>query len=211
MSDAPPPRSTGTRDPFTVGGPGDPRDAVDAPDAPGTGAPGTGAPGTSVGDPLTPLEDALLARARATADALLAEAWEEAARVRQEAQDEAAAVATDARARGEEDARAVLAFERSQARRAARDVVLRAQRDAHESLRRAATDAVRTMLEDPGAHAALVDLVLHRLGPGGTVTDHPDGGVVGTDPGGRTVDASVPALVASALADLDLEQLWSPA
>lgn len=161
-------------------------------------------------DPLAPLEDALLARARAEADAVLAAAWEEAARVRREAQEEATALADDARARGEEDARAVLAFERSHARRAARDVVLQAQRDAHESLRRAAVEAVRARLTDPRTAAALAGLVRSRLGPEGTVTEHPAGGVVGTAPDGRTVDASVPVLVASALADLDLEQLWSP-
>lgn len=168
-------------------------------------------PGTSgPQDPLAPLEEALLARARAEADAILAAAWEEAARVRSEAQEEAAEIADDARARGEEDARAVLAFERSHARRVARDVVLQAQRDAHESLRRAAVDAVRARLADPRAAAALAELVRSRLGPGGTVAAHPRGGVVGTAPDGRTVDASVPALVATVLADLDLEQLWSP-
>jgi hypothetical protein len=42
------------------------------------------------------------------------------------------------------------------------------------------------------------------------VSDTDDGGLFAQAPDGRSIDASIGTLVDSALADLDLEPLWTP-
>ena len=114
----------------------------------------------------------------------------------------------EARARGLDDARALLAVERARGRLVARNFVLNAQRASYDELSRAARTAVRDLLEEPTERDRLATLLRGQLGDGVIIRDHPEGGLVAEGPDGRTIDASVPALVEQAVADLDLEQLW---
>jgi hypothetical protein len=118
-------------------------------------------------------------------------------------------VLASARSRGAAEADAVLALQRARERRAARAVVLAAQRAAATELREHAREAVRALLESPGAAEGLAAAVRRRLGPGAVLREHPSGGIVGDTPDGRRVDASVDDLVDGALARLDLERLWT--
>ena len=70
--------------------------------------------------------------------------------------------------------------------------------------------AVGSLREDPATRTRLEAVVRRRLGdPDATVVPPPDGGLVGETADGRRVDASVAALVDAALAETDLEQLWT--
>lgn len=159
---------------------------------------------------LEPLRAALLARARADADNQRAAAEDAGRRVVEAAQREADAALDEARSRGEADAAGLLAVERAQARRTARAVVLAAQRAAYDELCRQARAAVADLLADPDRHRRLAVTVRERLGDGAIVRDDPAGGVVAESPDGRRIDASVDALVGTAMGELDLEQLWAP-
>ena len=158
---------------------------------------------------LEPLRAALFARARAEADRVRAAADHDARQVLDAARAEAEALLADARARGSADAAALDAVEVARRRRAARSVVLGAQRAAYDELRSRACAAVQVLLADPARRARLADVARGRLGDRAIVRDAPDGGVVAQTPDGRSLDASVAALVDGALEDLDLEQLWA--
>ncbi|WP_346113884.1 hypothetical protein, partial [Nonomuraea maheshkhaliensis] len=99
--------------------------------------------------------------------------------------------------------------DRVEGRREARRLVLSARRDALEELRSRAGSAVRDLRGDRALLHRLRDLVRDRLGAGATVTEHPDGGIVGQAPG-RRVDAGLPALAARAIDELgaEVERLW---
>ena len=103
----------------------------------------------------------------------------------------------------------MLAAEETALRRTARGVVLAAQRDAWERLRRESRVAVRALLEEPGIRDGLAALLHTRL-PGGSVRDTEDGGLLAEADDGRSVDASVEALVDRVLPGMDGERLWSP-
>jgi vacuolar-type H+-ATPase subunit E/Vma4 len=159
---------------------------------------------------LEPLRQALLDGARAEAERLRGDAHREGARAVAEARAEADALIEAARAKGEDDGAELLATEQTTARRAARASLLRAQRAAYEELRRAAVLAVHDLLREP-EHRHLLGAALRRgLGDLATVDDTSDGGLLAQAPDGRSMDASVGTLVDTALADLDLEQLWTP-
>ena len=160
-------------------------------------------------DALEPLRAALLARARAEANLVREAAEHDASQVLAAARAEAEALLADARGRGAADAAALDAVEEARRRRAARGVVLGAQRAAYDELRRRSCAAVATLLADPARRAYLADGLRGRLGDRAIVRDQPDGGVVAQTPDGRSIDASVVALVDGALAELDLEQLWA--
>lgn len=159
---------------------------------------------------LEPLRAALLGRARADADNQRTAAEDAGRRVVEVAQREADAALDEARSRGAADAAGLLAVERAQARRTARAVVLAAQRAAYYELCRQARAAVADLLADPDRHRHLAVTVRERLGDGAIVHDDPAGGVVAELADGRRIDASVDALVAAAIGELDLEQLWAP-
>lgn len=159
---------------------------------------------------LQPVRDALLAEARADAEATLHAARQDGHRVLMAAQREADAVLADARAQGSQDATSLLATERARSRRAARAIVLAAQQAAYDELREHAAVAVRQLLSDPANRARLEALASRRLGDRVTVRSAPDGGLLAVASDGRSVDASIHALVDGALAGLDLEQLWAP-
>ena len=158
---------------------------------------------------LEPLRAALLARATAEAAQVRADAEEDARRRLDDARHEADRLVADARERGAADAGWVLAVEETTLRRSARGVVLAAQRDAWERLRRESRVAVRVLLQEPEVRDGLAELLRTRL-PGCSVRDTEDGGLVAETDDGRSVDASVEALVDRVLPGMDGERLWSP-
>ncbi len=159
---------------------------------------------------LEPLRAALIARALAEAAEERASADEDGQRALAAAQQQADAVLADARAQGERDAAALLAAERARSHRSARGIVLGAQRAAYDELREQARAAVRDLLADPARRARLEAIARGRLGDHAVAHEQPGGGLVAETSDGRRVDASVHALVDSAVANLDLEQLWAP-
>jgi len=164
-------------------------------------------------DPLAPLREALLARARSDAAATVARADSSARAVLAAARAEADAIVADARAKGAAEAEAVVAAEQARASRAAREVVMAARRRAYDDLRDRARAAVSELRHDdvyPLLVAALRARISAELGPAASIEDT-DGTVVGQVPGRRLTfslddlaERSVDALGA------DIEGLWSP-
>lgn len=159
---------------------------------------------------LQPLRDALVAEANAAADTVRTAAEDEGGRGIADAQQRADAVRSDARLQGEQDAAVLLSAERAKSRRAARTIVLAAQRAAYDDLRAQARSAIQQLLADPAVRGRLEAQACTQLGADVTVRELPGGGFVAETPDGRTVDASVSALVDGALAGVDLEALWAP-
>ena len=159
---------------------------------------------------LAPLRAALLARARAAAAELVAAAEAERASALSDAQREVDELLARARDQGHADGEELFASERAAGRASDQTRLLTAQRSVYESLRSRIADRVRDLLARPGAHDRLVATLVERLGDDVSVVDSPDGGVVARSPDGRSIDASVAALVDSALADQDLTPLWTP-
>lgn len=169
--------------------------------------------GTRGSDPLAPVRDALVARARDDAQAQVRAAQEEAGAAVRAAQQEADAVRAEARAQGEADAEAVLVRARTAARRQAREVVLRAQREVYDDLHQRVRHAVTTLREDPRYPLLLALLEVRArkaLGPDAQVREAPEGGVTAESSGRRYV-CTLPDLAEAALAAVepDLEKLWS--
>lgn len=163
-------------------------------------------------DRLQPVRAALLAEADRDADERLRAAEREAAAIGRQAEQAEARLLADARTAGAGDVAAELDRRRTEARRKARLVVLTAQRDAYEQVRADAQAAARRLLDEPANRQRLVAAACRRLGvtaDDATAQDHPDGGVVLAARDGRRVDVSVPALVADALAALELTGLWA--
>ena len=165
---------------------------------------------TSPGLGLAPLRAALLARARAAADELVAAAEDERASALSDAQREVDELLARARDQGHADGEELFASERATGRASDQARLLAAQRSVYDSLRSRIAHQVRDLLAGPGAHDRLVAALVDRLGEEVAVVDVPDGGVVARTPDGRSIDASVAALVDSALADQDLTPLWTP-
>lgn len=159
---------------------------------------------------LEPLRRALLAAAAAEADRLRSDAHRDGTEAIAQARAEADALLAAARAKGEADGAELLAAEQTAARRAARAAALLAQHTAYEELRRGALEAVRDLLHEPQRRGLLGELLRDRLGGVASVSDTPDGGLFAQAPDGRSIDASVGALVDSALTGLHLERLWTP-
>ncbi len=157
---------------------------------------------------LEPLRAALLAQATAEADRIRADAEADARRRLDAARHEAGQLVAEARARGEAEAGWILATEEASARRDARAVVLAAQREAWERLREGSRSAVRALLRDPVVRERLAAGLRARL-PGASIEDLADGGLAARTPDGRSVDASVAALVDRALPVVEGERLWS--
>lgn len=158
---------------------------------------------------LDPLRRALLANARAEADQVLRTAKEAGRQSVSAAQDDVAEQLARARAQGEADGAALLRADEAAARSAARSALLAAQRTAYDELEQRSREAVRALLREPGNRQRLASALRARLGEVAEVSDTDDGGLLARAPDGRTLDASVAALVDTALADLDLEQLWT--
>ena len=163
---------------------------------------------------LDPVRRTLLDRARADADAELAHADADAAAALAQARAEAAAILARATADGERDAGQASARERASTQREARSTVLRARSAAHAELRARSRAAAVALREDPGYPTMLQALrarATAALGPGATVLEARDGGVVAEAPG-RRIDASLPALADRALDRLgpEVTRLWAP-
>lgn len=159
---------------------------------------------------LRPLRRALLAAARAEADGVRGAAREAGRQDVAAAEGEVAAMLARARAQGEADGAALRRADEARARSAARTDHLVAQREAYEHLRRTAGEAVAALLREPGNRERLAESLRRALGGRATVADTDDGGLSARAPDGRSIDASVGALVDRALAGLDLERLWTP-
>ena len=164
------------------------------------------APGS---DALEPLRAALLARARRQVDVIGSQADADAHRLLDDAAAQAADLFAQARAQGEADAARLAAASHARTRRAARDALLAAQREAYDELRARCCVAVQDLLADPARRRHLVAVVDARLGATAATRRWSDDNLHAELPDGRTVDASVVALVDAALATLDLEQLWT--
>lgn len=163
---------------------------------------------------LSPVREALLARARADAARACADAEQEVAGRVAAAEREVADLVAEARAQGELDTHALVVLEQARGRRAARALVLGARREAYEELRaacRAATAALLTGPSYPVVRERLVAEAQQALGPDAVIEDLAEGGVLAHLPG-RRVDLSCAALAERALASLgtDVEQLWAP-
>ncbi|MGZ4477508.1 MAG: hypothetical protein ACXVW2_02755 [Nocardioidaceae bacterium] len=179
-----------------------------------TRIPDPAAPGPPPVDPLAPVRRALLSAAERDAARALATADTDAEATRREAETQAAAILTEARARGEADGREAVTAERGRARRLARGTVLEAQREGYTTLRREVHHAVTRWRDQPG-YPALRERLAARaralVGPGATVSDRPEGGVVAEAPGRRAA-LTLPALADRGLDALaaDLPGLWAP-
>jgi vacuolar-type H+-ATPase subunit E/Vma4 len=165
-------------------------------------------------DPLAPVREALLARARAEADTLLTAADATVAAALDSARADAEALLRQARSQGEADAAGVLADERTRTRRRARTVVLTAERQAHDELRRRVRTGVAALADDPGYAAvrtALGERARSALGAGATVRDDRAGGLV-AEAGDRQVAYRLADLAVLAVDELgpDVEGLWAP-
>ena len=165
-------------------------------------------------DPLGPVREALLARARAEADGVLAAADATVAAAVRSARADADDLLGQARRQGEADAAGVLADERTRARRRARTVVLTAEREAYDELRRRVRAAVADLADDP-AYAALQTALAERarseFGAGATVRDDGTGGVV-AEAGDRRMAYRLADLADLAVGALgpEVEGLWGP-
>lgn len=169
---------------------------------------------TGIEDPLAPVREGLLERARQDGRRLLAEARATADAALARAEQEASGIRAEARAQGEADAAVVLASERMRVRRQARSVVLRAERDAYLGLR-AEVHASLAGWRDGAGHQRIGDRLAARardlLGEGAVITEDASGGVVG-EVAGRRVVLSLDAIADRVLdaRNLDLAGLWTP-
>jgi vacuolar-type H+-ATPase subunit E/Vma4 len=158
---------------------------------------------------LEPLRAALISRAHTEADRIRMAAEEDGRQVLAAAREEADALLASARVQGRADAVALLEVETARARRAARGVVLAAQQAAYDRMCGQAREAVRALLDEPGCRSRLEAVIRDQLGSQAVVRDLPDGGVLAESPDGRSIDASVAALVERAVAGLHPERLWT--
>jgi vacuolar-type H+-ATPase subunit E/Vma4 len=171
--------------------------------------------------PDTPLDVQL----RPVSTGLEQDAQRHASQILEEADQQVAAVLADARRRGEvllESARvegATAARHRAtrvvaDARREARERILRAQRGVYEQVRSLAQDQLRGLADAPATkdlNARLASVARDRLGPGVAVeVSKSDVGVIAAQ-GQRRLDLSCDALVERELAGLAprIEELWS--
>ncbi|MEV7011401.1 V-type ATP synthase subunit E [Streptosporangium sp. NPDC051022] len=169
---------------------------------------------TTVHDPLAPLIDGMLRRARADAAAIGSAAEKEAAETVETARREAQALLAEARASGAAQARKRENAERARVRHQARGVELAARREVLEELRTRAVAAVRALRDDP-LHPRLVERVSAMIRAAGgedlVIREHPGGGVVAEGRGHR-VDCTLDALAGRAVDALGgkVERLWAP-
>jgi hypothetical protein len=109
-----------------------------------------------------------------------------------------------ARADGQAAAAALATADLGRGRQAARTVLLEADRRAYDALAariRSAVCGLRDQPEYGEIRERLAALALSAAGPGASVSEHPDGGVLAEGPG-ITVDCSLPRLADLAVAAL---------
>lgn len=145
---------------------------------------------------LAPVQTQLLREAVDRADRIVADA-----RLDAETQLAAARVRADelvarARADGQAAAAVLATADLGRGRQAARAVLLDADRRACDALAARIRSAVCGLRDQPGyaeIRERLAALALRAAGPGASVSEHPDGGVLAERPG-ITVDCSLPRL-----------------
>jgi vacuolar-type H+-ATPase subunit E/Vma4 len=156
---------------------------------------------------LQPVAAALLAAAAADTEQVRSDADHTAATALAQARQRADAVLAEARAQGLADAAAALATARARAHDEARALLLRARRETYERLRAAAiSEGVAALHDDQYADllAHLTSVVGAALGDGATVSQTPDGGVVGHADGKRA-DCSLSVFALRAADELAVE------
>ncbi|MGZ4514759.1 MAG: hypothetical protein ACXVX5_08620 [Mycobacterium sp.] len=163
-------------------------------------------------DPLAPVREELLARARADAERELAEADADAAATLAAAQSEADAILQAARAEGESDAAAVLSAKRARDRRQARAILLAAQREAYDELHSQVVQAASALRDNPGYGPWRDRMAEHArrvLGADALVSEAPEGGVR-AEANGRRVAYTLVGLVDQVIDEMgaDIEGLW---
>lgn len=150
---------------------------------------------------LAPLEERLLADARAAASGIMAEAREKAEAIVAEAEEEAAGIRGAAVAAGEEAARSEVALRSARVRRQAHETVLAARNELRLEVRRAVRERASALVEDP-RYPDLLERLRERaraaLGPDAVLTEAPEGGLV-AEAGSRRLDLSLPTLADAAL------------
>jgi len=169
----------------------------------------------AAGVTLAPLRDALLADARGAAARVHADAAAQVASGLAAARADAFAMVARARGEGEQRADREARRQISAQRRISQGRILAARRAAYESLRAEALAGAQRLRDEP-AYPALLDSLeaaaRARLGPVAVIERDPpaSGGVIARD-GGRMIDATLPALVERALADIgsEVEALWA--
>lgn len=163
---------------------------------------------------LTPVRADLLRRAEAEATRILAAAHAQVGSILRQARQGAAETVDRARARGEADAAAESAAERSRGRDQARSIMLGAQREAYQDLRAQVLTAVGGLRTEPGYQgllSRLTTLATRTAGPGAVITVQPEGGVVARSDG-IVVDCTLPGLAGRAVDELgdQVRELWTP-
>lgn len=161
---------------------------------------------------LTPVRAWLAGDAEAQAGTVLAEAEDEARRIIDDSDREAAAIRADARRRGRALATASAREQSMRVGRQARSLVLAAAARIRERVQTDLTAAAEGLPSDP-RYPALRERLVQRgralLGEDAQLFDAAGGGVVLVS-GQRSIDLSMPTLVAQAMtANADwLEELW---
>jgi hypothetical protein len=159
---------------------------------------------------LSPVCDALSARARVDAEKMLTGARAAAELRIMEAQQTAAAILTGARDAGARDAQAETSAKGKLAHSAARSGELAAQRAVYEELRERVTTAVAAALATPAGQERLRRTIRDGLGPDAEITELPGGGVAGVADGRRAV-LSAASLAERGLArrGARIRELWA--
>lgn len=150
---------------------------------------------------LAPVRDTMLRRATARADLLVAEARRSAQALLAQARRDAAEAVIRARQEGQVQAEPLAVAERNRGRHDARAILLGAELQARDELAARIRAAVRGLRDQPGypeLRDGLAALARQAAGPGATVSEHPDGGVLARAPG-VLVDCSLPRLAERAI------------
>lgn len=165
-------------------------------------------------DPLAPVCEALVGRARERADELRRGARQDAAAVLAEARRQEEVIVSEARTEGRAQGRIAGEAERTRARREAREIVLAAHRAAYAELYGQVRAAVGNLRDDacyPRLIERLTEMARKNTPDGAAVVEPPGGGVEAVAPGVR-VDLSFDALADLAVERLGAEVtgLWNP-
>lgn len=145
---------------------------------------------------LAPVQRQLLRDAVDRAERIVADARLDAEAQLAEARVRADELVARARADGQAAAGALSEADLGRGRQAARAVLLDADRRAYDALAariRSAVCGLRDQPEYGEIRERLAALALSAAGPGASVSEHPDGGVLAEGPG-ITVDCSLPRL-----------------